>query len=168
MTTGNKAPVTVWLLRATGLKHIKNMHFFRAKTSILHCRAGSVPGAGGWIFCKGSRFSQPLQSSSSGSLSSLQERLQGLSADTSSLLVSMKIYHTFSSQCSLAILWHVCIVVKPSPLGWHLVPRCKNPALQQLLGCTHHTHHRGTPHLGKDTQKGWLRRETAFIFQLQE
>lgn len=95
MTTGNKAPVTAWLLQATGLKCIKNIHVFRAKTSVLHCRAGSVPGAGGWIFCKGSRFSQPLQSSSSGSLSSLQERLQGLSADTSSLLVFMKIYHTF-------------------------------------------------------------------------
>lgn len=124
-----------------------------------------MPGAGGWIFCKGSRLSQPLQSSSSGSLSSLQERLQGHSADTSSLLVFMKICHTFSSQCSLAVLWHVCIVVKPSSL-WY--PGAKTQLFQQLLGCTHHTHHRGIPHLGKDTQKGWLRWGTAFIFQLQE
>lgn len=129
------------------------MHFFRAKTSVLHCRAGSVPGAGGWIFCKGSRFSQPLQSSSSGSLSSLQERLQGLSADTSSLLVFMKIYHTFSSQCSLAILWHVCIVVKPSPLGWYFGTQVQKPSSSNSYEAVPTIHTTGAPHIWVRTPK---------------
>lgn len=109
----------------------------------------------GCIFCKGSRFSQPLQSSSSGSLSSLQERLQGLSADTSSLLVLMKIYHTFFQPLFTGYIV-ACLYCGQAFSSWLALwyPGAKTQLFQQLLGCTHHTHHRGTPHLGKDTQKG--------------
>lgn len=65
--TGDKGTPIVCLLRAAALKRNKNLHFFRAKTSILHCRVGSVPAAG-WIFCKQSKYSQMLQSTNPGSL----------------------------------------------------------------------------------------------------
>lgn len=78
--------------------------FFRAKTSILHCRVGSVAGAG-WIFCKESQYSHTLQSPNSGSLLTA-EKATGTCCGF--LLPPCFHNHIFSSQCLLEsrfVLW---------------------------------------------------------------
>lgn len=102
--TGDKGTPIVCLLRAAALKRNKNLHFFRAKTSILHCRVGSVPAAG-WIFCKQSKYSQTLQSTNPGSLLTTEKATRSCSG-----YLLRPCFHNciFSSQClleSTSVLW---------------------------------------------------------------